>query len=421
LLILLFGPGGMTFDSFTHWTQGKTLNFDNWQPPLTALLMRVAQTLGAHSPWPILLAQGWLMGAGVFVFLRDSLRAPPLKIFALSLVVLLTPPVLLHAHMMWKDTWCAVAFVWTAISARRVYENPRSTTWLALGAAAISTAALRHNASLLIACLLAPLLVRSVVKRNVAQLATGLVIAMASLAVPKLLERLVSAHDLAPVQQILVHDLAGIETCNHFADWEQIAPNDVIPREALERGYRVEEVVPLFDTSRPYKVVNLYHAAAHVGAIAATWRVVVMNNLGCYFRHRLAVFQRLVGADAAPTCYPFEMNVGGNTYGIAAFDWWPRARALTKAMGHAVENTVLFRLWFYLASGFLLVVYFALRRDVALATFLGAAVTYQLAYVFIATTCDFRMGSALVIAVWLGAMVWAGGILTRRGASRVAS
>ena len=407
LLLALFGPGGMTVDSFSHWHQGSTLDIENWHPPLTAFLMRGAQALGARSPWPILIAQAWLLGSGVCVFLRDSLRAPPAKILALSLIVLLTPPVLLHAHMMWKDTWCAVAFVWTCIYAQRLYAQPAPSTWLKFSAWAIVTAALRHNALVLIALLLAPLLVRAAWKRQLDQLVAGLVLAVATFGAPRILERVARARDLAPVQQIFVHDLAGIEGCNGFADWPRIESLSVIPREALTRGYTVNEIVPLFDNSHGYPTVNLYEAAPHVGAIAATWREVVRENPGCYARHRLAVFNRLLGADGGPTCYAYESRVGANQYGIASFAWWPRATALVQAIGNALENTILFRLWFYVVIGIALFAYFARERNLGLCACLAAALAYQLAYFFVATTCDFRLGSALVIAVWLGAMVWA--------------
>lgn len=406
LLLALFGPGGMTVDSFSHWHQGATLVFDNWHPPLTALLMRAAQAMGASSPWPVLLAQGALLGAGVFVFLRDATKARSLAVLGTSLVVLLTPPVLLHAHMMWKDTWCAVTFVWAAVYARRALSEPTPRTWIGLLAWCVATAALRHNAVLLVVMLLTPLFFRAARARQVRQIGIVVALGAAALGTPRVLEGVTHARDLAPVQQILVHDFAGVEQCNGFADWQAIEALTLVPREALAQGYTVNEIVPLFDGGRPYRTVNLYEAAPYVSAMREVWWQIVPKNLGCYLRHRTAVFARLVGADGGPTCYPYETHVGVNGNGIAAFGWVPRATAFVDWLGDVLKDTVLFRLWFYIVLGATLFVWFARRKDVSLAACLAAALAYQLAYFFVATTCDFRLGFVLVVAVWLATLVW---------------
>jgi hypothetical protein len=126
----LFAPGNFSADSLAQYQQAITGIFDDWHPPILAMLLRGILSLGGGAGTLILL-QAALGGLGIFwlmyLILKTSLGnrswLKPVSLFLFLLLLSPLTPLSLHLVTFWKDTWFWVGLVWLAILAVLLYFN----------------------------------------------------------------------------------------------------------------------------------------------------------------------------------------------------------------------------------------------------------------------------------------------------------
>lgn len=397
----------MTVDSYAHWLQAKSGVYNNWHPIAAALVMRGAQSLGAVSPAPVLFVQAFALALGAWRFTSSIAQWPSRRPWRVFLVVALLffPPVLFYAQVMWKDVWMGIALLYAAAGFLTLSKDPQTRTgWVEFALGTIASAALRHNGLLVALVLTAALAFHAFRLRHWRVATAAAAVFMASAIVPGLLALAVGATDLKPVHQVLVHDIAASERCDNLAHFKSSKLADVFPEEALRDGYTSREVVPLFyDWAGKRKVIAHAVAAEHLNEIWALWRETVGAHPSCYLGHRWDVFAELAGLRREPVCYPFELRVGPNDFGINADSLLPGVKASLGAVGERLGNSFIFRGWVYAAATLGLFVLAVWRRQ-HVAWVYAAVLAYFAAYLPLATTCDFRLSWALVPVVLFGAI-----------------
>lgn len=153
----IFFPALMSFDSFTQFRQAWAGRYDDWHPPLMAIVLHLCFRLGRGIGLVTLvqclagllgvraLAAAWLEGAfgGAVPPGRAGWIAAGVALFLL----LPLSPLPFYLATFWKDTWAAVLLVWLcAVSLRALSPHRTTGTLAALLILAVLLGLVRHNA-----------------------------------------------------------------------------------------------------------------------------------------------------------------------------------------------------------------------------------------------------------------------------------
>jgi hypothetical protein len=163
--------------------------------------------------------------------------------------------------------------------------------------------------------------------------------------------------------------------------------------ENLKRVYTINEIVPMFccsDAPRHFKQTT---EASEFSELKTTWLEVVPRHWRAYLAHRMSIFINQLGIGRATVCLPFWSGIDPNPFGITLRSSLCNRTAmwsLTK-----LKDSLLFRGWLYvlILVLYLVVVFFppfGQHRD-AVWAIASSGLCYALAYLFVSTTCDFRM------------------------------
>ena len=157
----VFFPGLMSADSIAQYGQALTGRYNDWHPPLMAIVLKIV--LAAGGAIGILMLGQCLGGAfGIRALAAAVLRLfygerlSPRRIAWLSLLVLLAllvplTPLAFHLMTFWKDTWAMVFLVWLCallLDATLDGLSPRRAVALVLLGTALGM--VRHNAVLVL-------------------------------------------------------------------------------------------------------------------------------------------------------------------------------------------------------------------------------------------------------------------------------
>ncbi|HEY0558377.1 MAG TPA: hypothetical protein VGG20_29265 [Thermoanaerobaculia bacterium] len=160
----VFFPALMSYDSIGQLRQAWTGVYDNWHPPLMAIVLhgflKVGRNVGA-----VMLAQclaglfgvralvlAWL--AALFGPEFPRRQAEAIAIAVVLFLLLPVSPLPFYLAIFWKDSWAAVLLLWTCAVAARLVSEPRGAPangriWARIAALTVLAAALgmvRHNA-----------------------------------------------------------------------------------------------------------------------------------------------------------------------------------------------------------------------------------------------------------------------------------
>lgn len=140
-----------------------------------------------------------------------------------------------------------------------------------------------------------------------------------------------------------------------------------------------------------------------LATLRSAWLRAVSDNPGIYFRHRMIMFEYLLGANTPLVHYPFHDGMVKNDLGFTF-----QRSALNQAVMarlHAVQDSLFFRGWAYLvvvtalgALGLLL-----RRLDAAGVALCASALAYALPYIPTCPAGDFRYLWWTVLATLLTA------------------
>ena len=150
----IFFPALMSFDSWVQFRQAWAGQYDDWHPPLMAIVLhqcfRLGRNIGLVTFVQCLagllgvraLAAAWL--EAVF-----GTAVPPRRadwIAAGVALLLLLSPLPFYLATFWKDSWAAVLLVWVCAVSFRLLAGPRWYRAAALILLAVLLGLVRHNA-----------------------------------------------------------------------------------------------------------------------------------------------------------------------------------------------------------------------------------------------------------------------------------
>lgn len=144
LVLGVFWPGYMSWDSAYQWWQARHDQFDSVHPPLMAMIWQLSDRV-VPGPGGMFALQAALLWSALAMFAA----ALPVRAgwrFAIVLALGLWPPVLAMLPHVWKDLWTLAGFAWAlALLAHDVRAPHRGWRYGALVAIAFACA-FRHNA-----------------------------------------------------------------------------------------------------------------------------------------------------------------------------------------------------------------------------------------------------------------------------------
>ena len=415
-------PGQISYDSVLQLFQGRTGVYNAWHPPVMA--------------WMLGLFDGAVRGTGLFVlfdvvlvfgalaaFALPAKRAPCLTTVVAALWVL-TPQLVLYPGIVWKDVLFAAAFVagfacllWTA---RRWGNATERWALFTCALALLSLAALaRQNGvvgPVFGALALGWIAWRSSDgRRLLSALAHGAAFLVASLAVVAgVSAALASRGDGEPsrafqVEDLQIYDLAGAL---------QARPNLTLPHlaaadPALDRYLRTI-AAPLYSPVRVDKLEQLPELessrAAHLKAVAAGWRDLVVRHPLLYLRLRARAFEWVTLTPDIRSCLPVYLGIDGPDPEFTALGLHHRAdvreQALTAYVMPFIGTPVLLHLP-YLILGLLLGAKLVKRRrtgDGVVAAMLAGAAVFAASFALISIACDYRYLYAADLTVMAAAL-----------------
>jgi hypothetical protein len=409
----------MSEDSFTQLGQARSGDYTAHHPPLMALFWK---PLDAVLPGPGLLlalqaALAW-SGAALFMSLVFRGWGAPVALLAFCL----WPTVFSYLGTMWKDVQLGVALLWgSALTLAAERLGWRRALWLA-PVAFFYGAAVRLNGLTAILPLTAWwgwVLAGQLGQRRRLLLGAlmGLTLTIGSWAGIKVVNGwLTRDHPIPPPEQALyIHDLIGLTGATG-----QVLVPDYILRQPEVRSIRwllqlwyPHSLVPIFYDPGNLKLSS---DSVQLATLRSAWFRAVRENPGIYFRHRLIMFEYLLGSNTPVVHYPFHDGMVKNDLGFA-FQRTPLNEAVMAGL-HAIQNSLFFRGWAYLVAALALGVGGLLTRrlDAPGAALLGSALAYALPYIPTCPAGDFRYLWWTVLATLLAATtVWAG----RRGGGEV--
>lgn len=144
VVLFVFWPGYMSWDSAYQWWQARHDQFDSVHPPLMAMLWQSTDRV-VEGPGGMFALQCALLWSALALF-ASALPISPRARAAVVLGIGLWPPLLgLQPHV-WKDLWTLAGFAWALALLAQDLRTPHRG-WLAGAVLALVFAcAFRHNA-----------------------------------------------------------------------------------------------------------------------------------------------------------------------------------------------------------------------------------------------------------------------------------
>jgi hypothetical protein len=407
LTIATYWPGYMSEDSFTQLAQARASDYTAHHPPLMALFWKPLDAL-LPGPGLLLVLQAALAWSGAALFLSLVFRgwgAP-----AALLAFCLWPTVFSYLGTIWKDVQLGVALLWgVALTLAADRLGWRRALWVA-PLAFFYGAAVRLNgmtAILPLAVWWGWVAARPTGWRRrllVGSLA-GLVLTVATWGGIRAVNGwLTRDHPIPPPEQALyIYDLIGLtggSGTNYIPDYILRQPEARSIHWLLQLWYPNTLSAIFYDpgnlqfTSDPEKLATLH----------AAWFRAVRDHPGLYFRHRLIMFEYLLGANTPFVHYPFHDGMVKNDMGFS-FLRTPLNVAVMSVL-RDLKDSLFFRGWAYLVAALALGVGGLLTRrlDAAGAALFASALGYALPYFMICPTGDFRYLWWTVLATLLLAL-----------------
>jgi hypothetical protein len=214
----IFFPALMSFDSWVQFRQAWAGRYDDWHPPLMAIVLHqcfrigrgiglvtfvqcLAGLLGARA-----LAAAWL--EAVFGPALPPRRAD--WIAAGVALLLLLSPLPFYLATFWKDSWAAVLLVWICAISLRLLAEPRRLRAAVLVVLAVLLGLARHNAIVVLPAtglVLAAALWR---RSRAAGVALALVPLLGCLLAERAIDRIFDVQPRHLERLMMVFDLVGV-------------------------------------------------------------------------------------------------------------------------------------------------------------------------------------------------------------------
>lgn len=360
LVLWVFWPGYMSWDSAYQWWQSRHDQFDSVHPPLLAMIWQLTDR-AVEGPGGMLALQVALLWSALALFAS----ALPLPGWARALVVLLLglwPPLLALQPHLWKDLWTLAGFAWAlallANDLRAPHRGWRAGAVLAL----VFACAFRHNAITGALPLLAWIGWREVAGYAPAWVARRRVLPAAVITLALAVGVFVLA--ALPAQDARVRHVERVWSVVTLWDAAAVSLAEgrlVYPSELVDPTLTLDELRANFteySNTTIYATGKLRHSfdapfspeqRAAIDALA--WSL-PRDHAGPYLAHRWRLSQLLFGWDRAALPDGQVMMAGLHAYGdnppVAphANPWHPRALAFLQSL----VDSPLFGGWIYLLA-----------------------------------------------------------------------
>ena len=400
LTVAVFAPGYMSPDSVAQLVEARAGAYTDWHPPVMSALWSL---LDAVIPGPLgmLILQVTLFFLGAYLLFR-AVKLPAKAAVLLVFAVAFYPPHLSNLVVIWKDIGLGVALLLSL--SLLLHAAARRSGWLACLSWGLLTygVAVRHNAppaALPIGLLAGALALRRWpwlgntmprVPPAAKALALGLLITGSCVLAGRMANRaLARGRESHPVQQILLHDVLAVSIATGTPLLPRYFTNGDTSTNLLRRLYTPNEVPMFCCGSTPLRLGTT--TSRQLAELRTSWRRALALAPVAYLKHRLAVLASLDGVGRPTVCLPFWTGIVPNDMGLTYHG--NRIQARWARLLERVEDSVMFRGWFVTALLVLLAVlagwHLGLPHPATVLALSG--LLYELPYLFVATTCDFRM------------------------------
>jgi len=196
----------------------------------------------------------------------------------------------------------------------------------------------------------------------------------------------------------LVHDLVAISVATH----DVVLPDFVwsgtsqLSIDGMERIYSTKKgVIPLYNPGDESVGLKFTQDNRQISALEQIWLRAVIHHPKAYLFHRLRVFASEFAITGKKVCYPYQVGTSRNDLGFSY-----HAKPLTSKILMVLDklkNSLFFRGWIYVVLEFVIMVaIFVFRKQnyalaIAGLAIAGSGLVYALGYLWISTTCDFRL------------------------------
>ncbi len=356
----------------------------------------------------MLIFQNFIFWASLFLFFNKRASSVFLNA-ALILVVGFWPSNFILMGTIWKDSLMGALLLLASAALSCLHRDAKSKGYLILlSTALMATIFLRHNAIIAVI----PFLIYLLWTKH------SRLVVFSILAGPLFFSQFINAEKMYPIQQIFFHDLAAISIRTETNYFSQLTgkQNQSLSLADLKKIYTPDGVVPLVccGPEADQKYVQFTNKPDELENVRSTWVHAILEQPRAYFRHRIKVFNELLGVYRSSVCAPFHRGIDANTEGfslknnllfdrvLSFYDWF--------------RDSFLLRGWFYflLAAACLLYLLKQKQKNYFSLTLLSSALLYGISYVFIATTCDFRLIHWLTLATIVASIETIPGMIEKK-------
>jgi hypothetical protein len=324
----LFFPGLMSSDSIAQYGQALTGLYNDWHPPLMAIVLHLVFLLGG-AIGILMLGQCLagvfgvraLAGSVIALLARDRLSERRTAWLSLAvLLALLAPlsPLSFYLMTFWKDAWAMILMLWIGALAIDLYRRgPAPRRLLLLAGLAAALGMVRHNAVVVLPLVGLALWegVRGRLSRTGALALAAAPLALYLVATP-LIDRAFGVQELHPDSQVMALDLVGVCAADRAAG-RALCPGlpwtraHILDESALA-AYRPGDIGFIFWDQPP-------HVDAAIRQDYPRLRAEYLRALreipGPLLRVKLEAFKTLLGTDQ--TYYFFHDSIVDNPYRLA--------------------------------------------------------------------------------------------------------
>lgn len=312
IVIATFYPGIMSKDSLAALNQARTLQFNDWHPPILALIWSVLDKIVAGSGL-MLVAQAVLYSVSAAKLCAEAFPHLNARWHAWLVVptFALFPPAMTLTGMIWKDVWMsgllllAMAYLFRLSKAGNRAVRIRAFSVIVV--CCLLATAFRHNALAATAGLLAgacffvrPTWGRQWV-RAVAASVGGLLLSVLLFTIVSATYRAIATRSNIATA-ILLHDIGGMivrSTEPELAARLALAVSPILTDDREKFVQRLRQSYPynMVRTSRrpnaPF-TVNVFDPRHDAAAVERAWRTMLHHYPGAYLKHRTAAFACLL-------------------------------------------------------------------------------------------------------------------------------
>jgi hypothetical protein len=405
VFLLYAGTGYMSIDSAQQLGEARAGVYTDWHPQAMARLWHVLEWF-VRGPMLMLLAQSLALLVGLFLLLRRTF-APRLAAIV-TVAVFLFPPIVAPMAVVWKDSQMAGYLVLGLALLASAHKRVRvvGVMLITLGCA------MRYNAPAATLPLFLCAFEWRANKRRFVRLAIALAVWLASTGAATLVNKALPAKpSYTWYAAIAPYDIVG--TLAHSRAYKDADLNELLAGTPVQihdhialTARRLYSPVKWWPVSNgPGRMFDWPENAGHRAALARAWKKLVFDNPRAYAKHRLAVFQQILGFSSDPLFAAVWTGEPSADYQTALdLHSHPNTiqRQLAAGMQWLPEHTFIFRPYLYFILALLLLPFARRHRDVF--GLLASGLVYELTFLPLGAP-DVRYSHWLTLTTLVAAIV----------------